>query len=399
MMQVVLSNAVHPEYGVVTIPFPIPEEEYDHCMKLLEALEIGNAVSRDCKVQEVQDGPPILKKLEGSKVNLDELDYLVKRLDSFTTQELAQFQGAAVSYDYFNIDDLINLTFSCQEVTVITDFSDLKEIGRNHYMTLNGGSASMEELDDLDGTETALLLIDGGDGVVTPYGVVYDNCMRLSQDYDGRHLPEYYYTRCTVSVTLSADGRPEQREMLYFPCAESKIGRAMRRLGVDRPEQCTATLKLTEVSDVVMGVFDHECPLNEHLDTLNALTRYLQTFDGQALEKFRTIFNTVWPQTPEEVLSLAENLHEFTLVPDISTAEEYGRYMIQESGHFEVDPSLEDYIDYQSYGERRVREEGGLFGERGYVAYLGTKPETNEIMARNIPAERMEQGPQMGGLT
>ena len=73
--------------------------------------------------------------------------------------------------------------------------------------------------------------------------------------------------------------------------------------------------------------------------------------------------------------------------------------MIQESGHFEVDPSLEDYIDYQSYGERRVQEEGGLFGDRGYVAYLGTKPEMNEIMARNIPAERMEQGPQMGGLT
>lgn len=52
MMQMALSNAVHPEYGVVTIPFPIPEEEYGHCLELLEALEIGNAVSRDCKVQE-----------------------------------------------------------------------------------------------------------------------------------------------------------------------------------------------------------------------------------------------------------------------------------------------------------------------------------------------------------
>lgn len=152
-------------------------------------------------------------------------------------------------------------------------------------------------------------------------------------------------------------------------------------------------------TDYHRGVFGHECPLNEHLDTLNALTRYLQAFDEQALEKFHTVFDTAWPQTPEEVLSLAENLHEFTVVPDISTAEEYGRYIIRESGHFEVDPNLEDYIDYQSYGERRVREDGGLFGDRGYVAYLGTKPEMNEIMARNIPAERMEQGPQMGGLT
>ena len=102
MMQMALSNAVHPEYGVVTISFPIPEEEYGHCLELLEALEIGNAVNRDCKVQEVQDGPPILKRLEGSRVNLDELDYLAKRLDSFTDQELAQFQSAAVSYNYSN---------------------------------------------------------------------------------------------------------------------------------------------------------------------------------------------------------------------------------------------------------------------------------------------------------
>ncbi len=399
MIQAVLSNAAHPEYGEATIPFPIPEEEYDHCLELLEALEIGSAVNRDCKVQEIPEGPPVLKRLEGSRVNLDELDYLAKRLDSFTGQEIAQFQGAAVSYDYSDIVDLINLTFSCQEVTVITDFSDLEEIGRNHCMTLNGGSASMEELDNLDGTETALLLIESGDGVVTPYGVVYDNCMRLSQDYDGRHLPEYYYTAPTDSVMLFAEAHPEQQEMLYFPCAESKIARAVRRLGADRPEQCRAKLELTEVSDAVMGVFEHEYPLNEHLAALNALSRCLQKFDGQAMENFHTVFDTVWPQTPEEIVLLVENLHEFTVVPDVSTAEEYGRYMIQESGHFEVDPSLEDYIDYQSYGERRVREEGGLFGDRGYVAYLGTMREISEIMARNVPAERMEQGPQMGGLT
>lgn len=66
-------------------------------------------------------------------------------------------------------------------------------------------------------------------------------------------------------------------------------------------------------------------------------------------------------------------------------------------------PKARTIIQYaergKPYGERRVQEEGGLFGDRGYVAYLGTKPEMKEIMARNIPAERMEQGPQMGGLT
>ena len=30
MIQAVLTNIQHPEYGVVTVPFPIPREEYDH---------------------------------------------------------------------------------------------------------------------------------------------------------------------------------------------------------------------------------------------------------------------------------------------------------------------------------------------------------------------------------
>ena len=93
MIQAVLSNAAHPEYGAATIPFPIPRDEYDDCIASLEVLEIGSASKRDCKVDEICGAWPVLKRLEGSPVNLDELDYLAKRLDSFADQELSQFQG------------------------------------------------------------------------------------------------------------------------------------------------------------------------------------------------------------------------------------------------------------------------------------------------------------------
>ena len=49
MMSAVLSNPSHPEYGVATIPFPIPRDQYTYCMDLLEALEIGDAVKADWK--------------------------------------------------------------------------------------------------------------------------------------------------------------------------------------------------------------------------------------------------------------------------------------------------------------------------------------------------------------
>ena len=37
IIHAVLGNPNHPEYGVATIPFPIPHDQYAHCMELLEA--------------------------------------------------------------------------------------------------------------------------------------------------------------------------------------------------------------------------------------------------------------------------------------------------------------------------------------------------------------------------
>lgn len=151
MIQAVLSNPSHPEYGVATIPFPIPRDQYAHCMELLEALEIGDAVKADCRVEEVDSFFSELKRTEMLTVNVEELNYLAKRLDSFDTGEAAQFQAMAHKLELFELKDLINLSFCCQQATVITDFSDLAAIGRDHYMNLHGGSASVDELNALDG--------------------------------------------------------------------------------------------------------------------------------------------------------------------------------------------------------------------------------------------------------
>ena len=110
-MQAILSNAQHPEYGEVTIPFPIGENEYGRCLELLGKMEIGNPIERDCFIREIQHGPSILQQLVGCNMTVDELDYLAKRLDSFDDREMAKFQGAAVSYGCHGIVDLINLTF------------------------------------------------------------------------------------------------------------------------------------------------------------------------------------------------------------------------------------------------------------------------------------------------
>ena len=154
-------------------------------------------------------GSPIqrtsVNRLVTQNVNVDELDYLAKRLESFCTDEDARFQAMAFKFCLSDIKDFINLTFCCQQATVITDFSNLEQAGKSHSLTINGGSMPMEEFNQVDGQAVALDLIQGGAGVVTPYGVVYDNGMELEQIYTGGPFPQYLYGDSVL--TLGVDTR------------------------------------------------------------------------------------------------------------------------------------------------------------------------------------------------
>ena len=118
LIKATLSNAMHPEYGEVTIPFPIKTSEYDRTMEMLANLKIGDAMGRDCKIMELSSPYSILQKLEYSEVNIDELDYLAKRLESFEADQDLQFKAAAFARGVTSIEDFINLIFCSDQATV-----------------------------------------------------------------------------------------------------------------------------------------------------------------------------------------------------------------------------------------------------------------------------------------
>ena len=371
MIQAVLSNPSHPEYGVATIPFPIPRDQYAHCMEMLEALEIGDALKADCKVEKIDSFYSVLKRTEMLTVNMEELNYLAKRLESFDTGEAAQFQAMAHKLKLFELKDLINLTFCCQQATVITDFSDLAAIGRDHYMNLHGGSASVDELNALDGEETARRLIESGGGTITPYGVVYDNGMKLEQVYDGRVFPCYYYEPNVITVAVTSKAEPEDTEhitWLYLPMIQEEIDRALLRGGITDPSEIRLSLEDSWLPHEVLDLLDMD-----HVDIseLNALVQALDEFSDMSIRKYAAAAVMARPHTTEQAKHLAENLDLFDFAPSASTPEEYGKYMIQKSGRFDYDENLDAFYDYEKYGTERMNAEDGMFTDRGYIAYKG----------------------------
>mgnify|MGYP002446929531 CR=1 FL=1 len=371
MIHAVLGNPNHPEYGVATIPFPIPHDQYAHCMELLEALEIGDAVRADCQVQEINSFYSVLMCAKMLTVNVEELNYLAKRLDSFDVGEATQFQAMAHKLELFELKDLINLTFCCQEATVITDFSDLAAVGRDHYMNLHGGCATVTELEALDGEGTARQLIESGSGTVTPYGVVYDNGMKLEQVYDGQFFPCYYYEPHATTVAVTSKSEPEDTAhttWLYLPMVQEEIDRALQRAGITSHADIRLRLEDSQLPNEVNVLLDMD---HDSLEDLNALAQATNDFSTDDIKKLGAVVTLAKPQNAEQVKNLAENLDLFDFAPGAHSLAKYGKYMIQQSGHFDYDANLDDFYDYEGYALQRINEEDGMFTDRGYIAYKG----------------------------
>ena len=390
MIRAVLSNPSHPEYGVATIPFPIPHDQYARCMELLEALEIGDAVKADCKVQAIDSFYSVFKRTEMLTVNVEELNYLAKRLDSFDTGEAAQFQAMAHKLELFELKDLINLTFCCQQATVITDFSDISAVGRNHYMNLHGGSARVDELEALDGVETARQLIENGNGAVTPYGVVYDNGMKLEQVYDGRFFPCYYYEPNAITVAVTSKSKPEDTEhitWLFLTMVQEEIERALLRGGITDSEDVRLRLEDSQLPNEADVLLDME------YETLSDLNELAGATDGLSKADMEKLGAVVMPKSAAQIKNLAESLDLFDFAPGAHSPAEYGKYMIQKSGRFEYDENLDAFYDYEKYGAERMNEEDGMFTDRGYIAYKGYTS-MEEVMNGN-QSSHMEMGGMM----
>ena len=92
------------------------------------------------------------------------------------------------------------------------------------YMPLNGGSCSTEELERLDARKAALdLILNSESTCVTPYGVVYDNDMKLEHHYDGQHFPCYLCQPAMLVVGIFPKNAPEgssETTWLTLTCSE-----------------------------------------------------------------------------------------------------------------------------------------------------------------------------------
>ena len=155
---------------------------------------------------------------------------------------------------------------------------------------------------------------------------------------------------------------------LFLPMVQEEIDRALLRGGITDPADVRLRLEDSQLPNEADILLDMECETLSDLNELAAATDGLSKAD---MEKLGAVVTLAEPKSAAQIKNLAENLDLFDFAPGAHTPQEYGKYMIRQSGHFEYDENLDAFYDYEKYGTERMNEEDGMFTDRGYIAYKG----------------------------
>lgn len=118
------------------IRFPCTEKEMNAALERIHAEDV---TPLELYVSEVIF-PEELGCLQDRFVNLDEVNFLGKRMDSFFGDEEYQFYEAMKLEGFDTLPDLINLSFNLNRYPLIRDIGDMGKIGREYLLTVKGYS-------------------------------------------------------------------------------------------------------------------------------------------------------------------------------------------------------------------------------------------------------------------
>ena len=113
------------------------------------------------------DTPESLKYWEGYDLNIDEINFLAKRMESFDKREQSQFDAAVSNFQPETVKELINYTYNLPHFTLISDFGSPNAIGVAHILNRKQ-VMSLDEMASTDFAKIGKELMASDKGITTP---------------------------------------------------------------------------------------------------------------------------------------------------------------------------------------------------------------------------------------
>ena len=162
----------------------------------------------------------------------------------------------------------------------------------------------------------------------------------------------------------------EKEETVSLPIAQSDADELAGRIAVTDIDDCKVS-KIDVFNEYLAGI--KRC-VNPNFTALNNIAKWADSTRindfGNPLETFAAVLEAKNITDINDALLVTENIDSYDFV-DAQTAGDYGHFVLYESTREDIDPcfaeEVEDYIDYEAYGEWRAEQDGAVKTSRGYV--------------------------------
>ena len=359
MIEVMLEH----EKKYVTIRFPCTETEL---ATKLNDFDFGFDIHNMWVHAFVE--PKEFAPMEQQAHDLDELNYLAKRMDSFADTERRRFFAAVAHEKIYQIPDLINLTFNLNRYTVLQDLSSAYSIGFTYALD-EAGCLPAEAITDPKYGTIGKQLLESGTGILTKYGVLFIHAdVRPEQVYDGQVFPAYdYHGGSSAEAVISYGGK---EETLYLPDEQTAIQKAVRRLGAVDIHDCDVEISAWGTENEQWQQMLQRVVDQESLYAANWLIKQV----SEAYPDIETVvaaaeYFKVSSANNLAVLANADNVLGFR--KELASPQDVGEYFTKIEEDYSLHSDLEPFFNFEAFGEWLIEDREGAFVNGGFLYYRG----------------------------
>lgn len=201
---------------------------------------------------------------------------------------------------------------------------------------------------------------------------------------------EYRIRLLVIDKNKYAKDSLSKKIELYFPISDEKLKEKLDLLGIKGNDikvlECSILNlypKLRNDLTLIMERIVSRLDFDEKeifLSDVQALALKMQKMDNIQIAKFVALLECKEMEVNsfEDIIKIAEEIKKYELLPDIQNAKEMGKYLVNETAHFDDVTLLTDYIDYERLAEDYTRNGCTYSGRYTGLGYLMEK-ETFEL--------------------
>ena len=337
----------------VNLPLPATPAEIGEAYCLLDAIHPDPSSTRILRIN--SPIPNLEQYIKNTDLNeasaLEKLNLLAQNISDMSIYQRHTFTGALDAECINGLDDVIHLSQTLDSYILITDATSYRKLGG--FLVDSGYKNFPDSVKPyLDYEGIAREYCDERGGAFTSTGYV----LRKNQFHEQKKNSDTIFTLVLRSTQ-------DRSCCLPLPATEEEIEQARQKLCVEDLDPC-----ITDRLDDLPYLADMIPLYGMTVERANDLALSIEEMRQQDTEflKYLSVLAVEQPASFSEALELASNLDDYERV--VENAYEYGQSVLRRHGADDVlIESLENYMDFELYGEDAMQEDGVRQTEFGLI--------------------------------